>query len=167
MHQIGDRFSASRKYPNFTTNRLTVQKSFEFGEDGGAIISQGGVKVPKDFKAESTRPSESRSLTSYVLVRNAMANVLLLRDRSEDTLDRYETAFSAAGYYPISIGVLETIHTNIPRLRDIIQEGPKSLGYNGVIVTSKRSCDAWREALQLLSDSAPDDTHAIGWCLYS
>lgn len=96
-----------------------------------------------------------------------MANVLLLRDRSEDTLDRYETAFSAAGYYPISIGVLETLHTNIPRLRDIIQEGPKSLGYNGVIVTSKRSCDAWREALQLLSDSAPDDAHAIGGCLCS
>jgi uroporphyrinogen-III synthase len=91
-----------------------------------------------------------------------MANVLLLREPSEDIPDRYETAFSAAGYHPISIPVLETLYTNIPRLRDIIQEGPKALGYNGVIITSKRSCDAWKEALQLLSDSALDDIHAIG-----
>lgn len=95
-----------------------------------------------------------------------MSNILLLREPAEGTLDRYETAFSIAGYHPISIPVLETLHTNIPRLRDIIQQGPKALGYNGVIITSKRSCDAWRDALQLLSDSAPDDdTRAIGgWC---
>jgi len=96
-----------------------------------------------------------------------MVNVLLLREPSKDTPDRYETAFSAAGHHPISIPVLETLHTNIPRLRDIIQEGPKALGYNGVIITSKRSCDAWSEALQALSDSASDDTHTIGWCFCS
>ena len=94
-----------------------------------------------------------------------MANVLLLREPSQDGPDRYETAFSAAGYHPISIPVLKTFHTTIPHLRDIIQEGPKALGYHGVIITSKRSCDSWREALRLLSTSAPDDTHAIGWCL--
>ena len=94
-----------------------------------------------------------------------MANVLLLREPSEDTPDRYQTAFSTAGYHPISVPVLETLCTNIPRLRNIIQEGPKALGYKGVIITSKRSCNAWREALQLLSGSALDDTHAIGWCL--
>ncbi|KAF8809853.1 tetrapyrrole biosynthesis, uroporphyrinogen III synthase [Phlegmacium glaucopus] len=94
-----------------------------------------------------------------------MANVILLRDRSEDTPDQYEAAFSAAGYHPISIPVLETFHTNIPHLRDIIQKGPKVSGYKGVIITSKRSCDAWKEALQLLSDSAPDYTHTIArWC---
>ena len=94
-----------------------------------------------------------------------MANVLLLREPSEETPDRYESAFSVAGYHPVSIPVLETLHTNIPRLRDIIQKGPKTFGYNGVIITSKRSCGAWREALQLLSDSAlyDNDTHAIGW----
>ena len=94
-----------------------------------------------------------------------MANVLLLREPSQDSPDRYQTAFSAAGYHPVSIPVLKTIHTNISHLRDIIQEGPEALGYNGVIITSKRSCDAWKEALRLLSDSAPDDTRAIGWCL--
>ena len=97
----------------------------------------------------------------------AMANVLLLREPSQDSPDRYQTAFSAAGYHPISIPVLKTFHTNLPHLQDIIQEGPKALGYNGVIITSKRSCDSWKEALQLLSKSAPDDTHAIGWCLLS
>ena len=97
----------------------------------------------------------------------AMANVLLLREPSQDSPDRYQAAFSAAGYHPISIPVLKTLHTNISHLRDIIQEGPKAFGYNGVVITSKRSCDSWREALQLLSDSAPDDTHAIGWCLLS
>lgn len=98
---------------------------------------------------------------------SSMANVLLLREPSQDGPDRYQTAFSVAGYHPISIPVLKTLHTNIPHLRDIIQEGPKALGYNGVIITSKRSCDSWKEALQLLSNSAPDDTHAIGWCLLS
>ena len=93
-----------------------------------------------------------------------MANVLLLREPSQDSPDRYQTAFSAAGYHAISVPVLKTLHTNTPHLRDIIQEGPKALGYNGVIITSKRSCDSWKEALQLLSHSAPDDTHAIGWC---
>lgn len=97
--------------------------------------------------------------------KTCMANVLLLREPLQDSPDRYQTAFSAAGYHPISIPVLTTLHTNIPQLRDIIQEGPKAHGYNGVIITSKRSCDSWREALQLLSDSASDDTHAIGWCL--
>ena len=104
----------------------------------------------------------------YILKRMCklcMANVLLLREPSQDSSDRYETAFSAAGYHPISIPVLKTFHTNIPHLRDIIQEGPKALGYHGVIITSKRSCDSWREALQLLSTSPPDDIHAIGWCL--
>ena len=93
-----------------------------------------------------------------------MANVLLLREPSENVPDRYHAAFSAAGYFPTSVPVLETLHTNIPRLRDIIKNGPKVLGYNGVIITSKRSCDAWREALQLLSDSVTDDTthNAIG-----
>ena len=94
-----------------------------------------------------------------------MANVLLLRELSQDIPDKYQTAFSAAGYHPISVPVLETLHTNIPHLRDIIQEGPKALGYNGVIITSRRSCDAWREALRLLSNSAPDNIHVIGWCL--
>ena len=97
----------------------------------------------------------------------AMANVLLLREPSQDSPDRYQSAFSAAGYNSISIPVLKTLHTNIPHLRDIIQEGPKALGYNGVIITSKRSCDSWKEALQLLSKSVPDDTQAIGGCLIS
>ncbi|KAF8877568.1 hypothetical protein CPB84DRAFT_1966328, partial [Gymnopilus junonius] len=52
------------------------------------------------------------------------------------------------GYTPLSIPVLETVHVNIPELRDVIVRGPRDRGnVDGVIVTSKRSCEAWGEAL--------------------
>ncbi|KAF8153945.1 tetrapyrrole biosynthesis, uroporphyrinogen III synthase [Crassisporium funariophilum] len=91
-----------------------------------------------------------------------MANVLLLREPS-GTCDRYESAFTLAGYHPISIAVLETSYTNLSSLRDIIQQGPKVHGYSGVVVTSKRSCDAWREALQLLTESVPEGLGVGEW----
>jgi len=82
-----------------------------------------------------------------------MTNVLLLREPSEDGQDRYEAIFTEAGYYTVSIPVLETAYTNVENLRDIIHGGPHASGLDGVIVTSKRSCDAWREALRLLRDA--------------
>ncbi|KAF8968791.1 tetrapyrrole biosynthesis, uroporphyrinogen III synthase [Flammula alnicola] len=95
-----------------------------------------------------------------------MINVLLLREPSEDAPDRYESAFAGAGYHPVSIAVLETVHTNISSLRDLIQGGPKAKGLSGVVITSKRSCDAWREALQLLRDRdrMTEFNSLVGWC---
>ena len=117
------------------------------------------------MKSYEARRNEANKTTVAVHSDNKyMTNVLLLREPSEGTPDRYQTALSAAGYLPISVPVLETLYTNIPHLRDVIQKGPKALGYHGVIITSKRSCDAWRQALQLLSPD--DDIHAIGKVFY-
>ena len=64
--------------------------------------------------------------------------------------DRYESVFLSAGYYPISVPVLETVHVNFPMLRDILCDGPEALGFSGVVITSKRSCEALGMALGLL-----------------
>ena len=79
-----------------------------------------------------------------------MANVLLLREPSVDDPDRYHEIFHNAGYNSVSVPVLETSFTNLNALSHIIQEGPIIKGLKGVVVTSKRSCEAWGEALRLL-----------------
>ncbi|CAA7262702.1 unnamed protein product [Cyclocybe aegerita] len=94
---------------------------------------------------------------------HTMSNVLLLREPSSDSLDRYEVAFRSENYHPLSVPVLETVHTNISRLRDIIQKGPQLQGIQGVVITSKRSCDAWKEALQLLQEGRNTTALAV-WC---
>jgi uroporphyrinogen-III synthase len=91
-----------------------------------------------------------------------MKNVLLLREPSEGTSDRYESAFSQAGYNPISLPVLETVHTHTPHLRDILLHGPGSQDISGVIITSKRSCEAFKEALHLVQDGGGTRTD-VGW----
>jgi uroporphyrinogen-III synthase len=83
-----------------------------------------------------------------------MVNILLLREPSDSPPDRYETAFSAAGYKPVSIPVLETVHTNLKTLRSLINGGHSANGISGVVITSKRSCDAWGEALKMFQGSA-------------
>lgn len=83
-----------------------------------------------------------------------MVNILLLREPSDPLPDRYETAFANAGYNPASIPVLETIHTNLETMRSLINGGPSANGISGVVITSKRSCDAWGEALKMLLGSA-------------
>ncbi|KDR73927.1 hypothetical protein GALMADRAFT_250616 [Galerina marginata CBS 339.88] len=104
-----------------------------------------------------------------------MSKVLLLREPSLDAPDRYELAFKVAGYHPTSISILETVHHDIPGLSEIVKSGPEAQGFTGVIVTSRRSCDAWREALQHLQESAfstqlgdeggPESKQGIaGWC---
>jgi len=70
-----------------------------------------------------------------------MSAVLLLRQPEQQ--DKYEAVLGEAGLSPISVAVLETRLTNDPRLRTIIQSGPTREGLNGVIITSKRSCEAW------------------------
>jgi len=79
-----------------------------------------------------------------------MKNVLLLREPSLDTPDKYELIFSASGYHPLSIPVLETVHDNVEKFLNIILNGPSVERFAGVIITSKRSCDTLREVLSLI-----------------
>ncbi len=73
------------------------------------------------------------------------ANVLLLREPtpSSDTgQDRYKSAFAAANYTPFSIPVLETVLTNIIELASVTKQSD----FDGVIMTTARSCEAWHQA---------------------
>ncbi len=73
------------------------------------------------------------------------AKVLLLREptpSSDSGQDRYEAAFAAAKYTPFSIPVLETVLTNITELASVTEQSD----FDGVIMTSARSCEAWDKA---------------------
>ncbi|KAJ7178585.1 tetrapyrrole biosynthesis uroporphyrinogen III synthase [Mycena crocata] len=76
-------------------------------------------------------------------------NVLFLRAPSQNanSLDRYETLFSQAGYKPASVPVLETLFANIGELTDIVRCGAQ---HSGVIITSGRACEAWNNVVELL-----------------
>ncbi|KIP06765.1 hypothetical protein PHLGIDRAFT_30350 [Phlebiopsis gigantea 11061_1 CR5-6] len=76
-----------------------------------------------------------------------MSNVLLLRAPTTDGQDKYEVTFQAQGYKPICIPVLETVLVNVKDLQDLISQGSTITGLHGVIVTSARACEAWREAI--------------------
>ncbi|KAI0632717.1 tetrapyrrole biosynthesis uroporphyrinogen III synthase [Trametes polyzona] len=98
-------------------------------------------------------------------------NVLLLRSPSESEdggPDKYEEAFRARGYRPVSVAVLETVHKNLDRLADVVRRGGdcapgpgesegegegEGARYAGVIVTSGRACEAWRAVVQELEDA--------------
>ncbi|KJA22650.1 hypothetical protein HYPSUDRAFT_66868 [Hypholoma sublateritium FD-334 SS-4] len=92
-----------------------------------------------------------------------MGNVILLRDPSEAAPDRYEAAFAAEGFHPVSVPVLDTVHTNISNLADIVRRGPAAQTLSGVIITSKRSCEAWRKALQLLQADHEGKSVLASW----
>ncbi|KAI9061860.1 tetrapyrrole biosynthesis uroporphyrinogen III synthase [Trametes sanguinea] len=88
-------------------------------------------------------------------------NVLLLRSPSEDGgPDKYEEAFRARGYRPVSVPVLETVHKNLDKLSDTVRmrgQLPRdSTGarYAGVIVTSGRACEAWQTVVRDLSQGS-------------
>jgi len=82
-----------------------------------------------------------------------MKYVLLLRAPAEDGPDRYEAAFEARGYVPLSVPVLETVLVHVDVLRDKIVRGPKAQGLSGVIMTSKRAVEAWCDALRSIADA--------------
>lgn len=73
-----------------------------------------------------------------------MSNVLLLRAPS-NSLDPYESIFSASGYNATSVPVLETVFTNMETLTDVIRRGAQ---HGAVIVTSGRACEAWNKAVE-------------------
>ncbi len=85
-----------------------------------------------------SRPLPPTTMTSK-------AKVLLLREptpSSDSGQDRYEAAFAAAKYTPFSIPVLETVLTNITELASVTEQSD----FDGVIMTSARSCEAWDKA---------------------
>lgn len=86
-----------------------------------------------------------------------MAHVILLRAPSlENGDDPYEKQFAAVGYQATSVPVLETAFTNLEELQWIIHSGPAFHGLTGVVITSGRAVDAWKQAvLNLVSGSVP------------
>jgi hypothetical protein len=79
-------------------------------------------------------------------------NVLLLRAPSQGSEDRYEAVFnSSLSCTACSVPVLETVLTGLEELKAICLRNPKP---SAVICTSSRSCQAWKETVQMLeSDS--------------
>lgn len=89
-----------------------------------------------------------------------MANVLLLREPAKDGPDRYEQAFKQVGYHPVSIPVLATVHDDVNNLVEIVKNGPETYDLGGVVITSKRSCEAWGKALSDIRKS--QSSHSVG-----
>ncbi|KAI0790222.1 tetrapyrrole biosynthesis uroporphyrinogen III synthase [Irpex lacteus] len=89
-----------------------------------------------------------------------MDNVLLLRSPTSDSPDKYESTFQAAGYHALSVPVLETVLVNQDDLREVVRRGPQEAGLSGVVITSARSSEAWREVVRGLvaQDSTADWT---------
>ncbi len=72
-------------------------------------------------------------------------NVLLLREptpSSDSDQDRYEAVFAATKYTPFLVPVLETVLTNITELASVTEQSD----FDGVIMTSTRSCETWDKA---------------------
>ncbi len=118
--------------------------------------------LPHDV-ISTTQLASQISSSTYVasnMLNKVPRDVLLLRSPSEDGgFDKYEEAFRARGYRALSIPVLETVHTNIDKLSDIVRRGGLILeqregrrrGYAGVIMTSGRACEAWRIVVEQLT----------------
>ncbi|KAI0920264.1 hypothetical protein AcV5_010053 [Taiwanofungus camphoratus] len=88
-------------------------------------------------------------------------NVLLLRTPARN--DQYESAFQSRGYTAISVPVLETMFRHLDELKKVMQNGPEARGYDGVVITSGRSCEAWKTvALELVSESTSVETSSSG-----
>ena len=79
-----------------------------------------------------------------------MSNVLLLRARSQDQTDPYEQSLRDAGYNPLCVPILETVFHNLDELKRTIVHGPRERGLAGVIITSARACEAWRDVVKEL-----------------
>ncbi|KAH9919039.1 tetrapyrrole biosynthesis uroporphyrinogen III synthase [Fomitopsis serialis] len=86
-----------------------------------------------------------------------MAHVLLLRAPSHDGPDRYESALSDKDLTPVSVPVVETGYTNLDKLKETIVAGPEKGEFGGVIVTSARSCEAWKAVVLELVGEDPEE----------
>ncbi|KAJ3570183.1 hypothetical protein NP233_g4574 [Leucocoprinus birnbaumii] len=86
-----------------------------------------------------------------------MPNVILLRAPVESPPDPYESTLRDSSFNPFSLPVLETSLTHLPELQSLISSGPQSKAFTGVIITSKRSCEAWNTATKNLIGSTSHD----------
>lgn len=99
-----------------------------------------------------------------------LKNVLLLRSPSEDAdgPDKYEEAFRARGYRPVSAPVLEAVYKNLDKLAEVLRRRgaiaaeDTDARYAGVIVTSARACEAWRVVVQELSEQLKSGSEVSG-----
>jgi uroporphyrinogen-III synthase len=85
-----------------------------------------------------------------------MTNVLLLRNPSADTPDRYHEFLESLGFVPHSIPVLDTALTGIELMKEVLLNN--SSDYDGVIITSSRAAETWRLTVERLIHTA--DPHA-------
>ncbi|KAL1693075.1 tetrapyrrole biosynthesis, uroporphyrinogen III synthase [Schizophyllum commune] len=83
------------------------------------------------------------------------SSALLIRAPDAEKPDRYESAFSEAGFSVASVAALDTGFVNDESLDAAIRG--RASEFDGVIVTSSRACEAWKRAVQLTA--APSD----GW----
>lgn len=77
-------------------------------------------------------------------------NVLLLHEPSQEGNDKYEAALRNALYNPVSVPVLETVLCNLAELSGYMQHVYQENSIVGVVITSKRSCEAISAALDQL-----------------
>lgn len=91
-----------------------------------------------------------------------MSNVILLRAPSSDSPDRYESSFKSLGYHVVSVPVLETVLTHLGELASIVKTGPVTPEYDGVVITSVRACEGWRQVVKdLLEQPASEQGRCI------
>lgn len=88
-------------------------------------------------------------------------NVLLVRNPPADKTDRYHQHLQSVGLHPHSVPVLETIHTNLRDLHDVVKG--KSPAYGGVILTSSRSAECWDLIRKELSSVQKFDSGELHW----
>ncbi|KAF8824500.1 hypothetical protein HHX47_DHR8000145 [Lentinula edodes] len=76
---------------------------------------------------------------------------VLLRAADISFTDKYETAINAIGPRSrgVCVPVLETVLMNLENLKQTIAAGPK---VDGVIMTSARSCEAWKAVVAQSAD---------------
>lgn len=84
-----------------------------------------------------------------------MSTVLLFRTPSpaSEEPDRFVSALEAYSYHAVSVPVLEHALVNVEHLKTVIRHGPVGR-YSGVIVTSGRASEGWRDAAEALSSDA-------------
>lgn len=78
-------------------------------------------------------------------------SILLLKEKTKNSDDPYETQLAQNGFSCIYIPVLEHCLINLDELRTILSE--KSQNYSGIIVTSKRAVDALSQVWSSLDDT--------------
>lgn len=87
-------------------------------------------------------------------------HVLLLRAPSTPD-DPYECHFASVGVPSTSLTVLESVPANLDELQWILQTGARFHGYEGVIITSARSVDAWSQAAQRVVSNNGEDFKGV------